>query len=339
METTKVSPKSADNSSFKMIDVSEKEITRRRARAQGKILLSPEAFLAIKNKTNPKGDVLSLAEVAGIMACKRTSDLIPLCHPLPLQSVQMTFTLLESENGVAVTCEAITSAQTGVEMEALVGVQGALLAIYDLSKIVNPAITITDVRLTFKEGGKSKYWSHPANRDDAVVEPAPKFLENLKVGVLTVSDRASAGKSEDLSGPAIRLVLESWGAEISASDIVADQKELIQRSVRKMVLESKLPLIIITGGTGLSPRDVTPEALEEIADRVIPGIGESLRKDGASHIATAWLSRSIGVLIGHSLVIALPGSKKAVLEGMETLKPLLSHALHVSTGGNHDSVR
>jgi cyclic pyranopterin phosphate synthase len=338
METTKAFPKSAD-SRFKMIDVSEKEITRRRARAQGKILLSPEAFSAIKNKTNPKGDVLSLAEVAGIMACKRTSDLIPLCHPLPLQSVQMTFSLIDAENAVFVTCEAITSAQTGVEMEALVGVQGALLAIYDLSKIVNPAITITDVRLTFKEGGKSKYWSHPDNIEDSRVEPAPKFLENLRAGILTVSDRASAGKTEDQSGPAIKSVLESWGAEIKITDIVADQKELIQRSVRKMVLESKLPLIILTGGTGLSPRDVTPEALEEIADRVIPGIGESLRKDGANHIATAWLSRSIGILLGNSLVIALPGSKKAVLEGMETLKPLLSHALHISNGGNHDSVR
>jgi molybdenum cofactor synthesis domain-containing protein len=102
-----------------------------------------------------------------------------------------------------------------------------------------------------------------------------------------------------------------------------------------MTLEYGASLVITTGGTGLSPRDVTPEAIEEIADRVIPGVGECLRQAGSRHIETAWLSRSLGALIGRSWVIALPGSERAVREGLEALRPLLTHGLHVAKGGHH----
>ena len=151
-------------SSFKMIDVGPKTATHRKAVAQGSIKLSQEAFAAIVNRANPKGDVLSLAEIAGIMAAKKTSDLIPLCHPLPLEKVQLRFESNQDSASITVFCEVSTTSKTGVEMEALSGVNGALLTIYDLSKAVNPVLIISEIRLNTKEGGKSGPWRHPISR-------------------------------------------------------------------------------------------------------------------------------------------------------------------------------
>ncbi len=144
-----------------MIDVGEKVATRRRALATGRIRMSRAAFEAIRDRTNPKGDVLAQAEVAGLLAAKRTSDVIPLCHPLPLDQVRVRFELDAAASAVVASCEAAAVAKTGVEMEALAGVTGALLAVYDLSKAVDPVLTISDVRLVVKEGGKSGRWIHP----------------------------------------------------------------------------------------------------------------------------------------------------------------------------------
>jgi molybdenum cofactor biosynthesis protein MoaC len=144
-----------------MIDVAEKAPTKRRALARGRIEMSREAFDSIKHRTNPKGDVLAQAEVAGIFAAKRTSDLLPLCHPLPLDQVQVRFELVDEWCAVIASCEAATTAKTGVEMEALCGVSAALLAIHDLAKAVDPALIISDIHLSVKEGGKSGRWVHP----------------------------------------------------------------------------------------------------------------------------------------------------------------------------------
>jgi cyclic pyranopterin phosphate synthase len=146
---------------FHMIDVGEKVPTRRRALAHGRIEMSRAAFEALRLAKNPKGDVLAQAEVAGMMAAKRTSEVIPLCHPLALDQVRVRFELLPDRCSVVASCEASATARTGVEMEALHGVTAALLAIYDLSKAVDPVLTISDVHLGRKDGGKSGHWVHP----------------------------------------------------------------------------------------------------------------------------------------------------------------------------------
>ncbi len=167
METITASQPWGANSSFRMIDVGHKPATLRRAVAQGVIHLSTEAFVALRDHKNPKGHVLAMAEVAGIQAAKKTADLLPLCHPLPLTSVRFEFRLDEKQMTVTVYCEARATASTGVEMEALVGINGALLTIYDLSKAVNPDLRISDIRLNLKEGGKSGHWVHPlANAEE-----------------------------------------------------------------------------------------------------------------------------------------------------------------------------
>ena len=135
-----------------MVDVSEKPVTAREATAHGTITMNEEAFTAVKNGTVKKGDVLGVARVAGIMATKRTSELIPLCHPLPLTKVKIE---LEDRRAVEARCTVKTSGVTGVEMEALTGVSTALLTIYDMCKAVDKGMELGEIHLEKKSGGKS----------------------------------------------------------------------------------------------------------------------------------------------------------------------------------------
>src|SRR5436190_15227359 len=145
-----------------MVDTTEKSATPRRAIASARVLMSAETIAAIRNHSTPKGDPLETARLAGIIAAKRTADLIPLCHPLPLTHVDVRAEL--QELGVYLEAEVTTRAQTGVEMEALTAVSVAALTVYDMCKAVDKAITITDIRLELKTGGKSGEYRRPANR-------------------------------------------------------------------------------------------------------------------------------------------------------------------------------
>ena len=140
----------------RMVDVSAKPATAREATASGRIAMSAEALAAIRDGAVKKGDVLAVARVAGIMAAKRTADLIPLCHPLPLSGV--TLDLAVEEGGVTVTATARTTHSTGVEMEAMTAVSVALLTIYDMAKALDRGIVIGEIRLLAKSGGRSGDW-------------------------------------------------------------------------------------------------------------------------------------------------------------------------------------
>ena len=157
--------------SFNMIDVSSKKETFRRALASGKIYVGKEIFELIKNKQMPKGDPVTLAEVAAVLGVKKTSELIPLCHPLPIDHTATKIILIDEDYSLEVYCVVSAVAKTGVEMEAIMGVNAALITIYDLSKIVNPHLKIDNVKLLIKEGGKSGLWTNP--------DGLPKFLENI----------------------------------------------------------------------------------------------------------------------------------------------------------------
>jgi len=157
--------------SFNMIDVSSKKETFRRALASGKIYVGKEIFELIKDKNMPKGDPLALAEVAAVLGVKKTSELIPLCHPLPIDHTATKIIMNEVDNSLEVFCVVSAVAKTGVEMEAIMGVNAALTTIYDISKIVNPHLKIDNVKLLIKEGGKSGVWKNP--------DGLPDFLENI----------------------------------------------------------------------------------------------------------------------------------------------------------------
>ena len=157
--------------SFNMVDVSSKKETFRRALASGKIFVGKEVFNLIKNKEMPKGDPVTLAEVSAVLGVKKTSELIPLCHPLPIDHTATKIIIHEKEYSLEVFCTVSAVAKTGVEMEAIMGVNAALITIYDLSKIVNPHLRIDGVKLLIKEGGKSGLWKNP--------DGLPSFLEDI----------------------------------------------------------------------------------------------------------------------------------------------------------------
>jgi len=159
------------SSGYKMVDVSSKKVTHRKALAVGEIILSSEVIEMIKSKKMPKGDPLSIAEVSGINGVKKTSELIPLCHPLPLDHISIQAEIDKPKNSIIVYCLVSANSKTVVEMEALSGVNSALLAIYDLSKIVEPNLKITNTRLLVKSGGKKGLWINP--------EGIPKKIKNI----------------------------------------------------------------------------------------------------------------------------------------------------------------
>lgn len=327
-----------DRAHFHMADVRHKRITARRAVAVGELSAGAAAFAQIVERRLPKGDAIAMAEIAGLQGAKNASQLMPLCHPLPLEYIDVRCEPVSERHAIRVYCEVATFARTGVEMEALAGASAALLTLYDLTKPVEPALSFGGVRLLFKEGGKKGLWLHPEGMSDAEREHyrprAMARLESISAKVITLSDRASRGDYTDTAGPLLVERLRELGAEVDHGELRADDPEPLAARLLQLAAAGTR-LILCTGGTGLGPRDRTPEALSMVADRHIDGIGELFRNESGQHTQMAWLSRADAVLIGTTLVIALPGSAKAVAEGMDILAPILAHALSMAAGGGH----
>lgn len=325
------------NSQFHMADVRKKRPTSRRAVAVGELFAGP-AFATLVERRLPKGDALVMAEIAGLQGAKMASALMPLCHPLLLEKVEVRCVPVPERQAIRVYCEVGTEARTGVEMEALAGVNAALLTIYDLTKPVEPALSIGGIRLLFKEGGKKGLWLHPEGMDDHEREryqPKPLArIDGWRAAVLTLSDRASRGDYEDQSGAVLLDTLRGLGAEIEGVTVLPDDADALSAQLSALAT-SGVELVLTTGGTGLGPRDITPEVLRALATRPVPGLGELFRSDSRYHTPLAWLSRADAVMVGETLVIALPGSPKAVAQGMAILAPLLAHARTMIHGGSH----
>lgn len=323
---------------YQMADIRNKRVTRRRAVAVGELYANAKTHALIVERRLPKGDALAMAEVAGLQGAKQASALMPLCHPLPLDLVRLRCVPVPERLAIRVYCEVATQARTGVEMEALAGVNAALLTIYDLSKPVQADLMIGGIQLLFKEGGKSGLWICPQGLSEderAHYRPqAPASLQGALCAVLTLSDRAHAGDYSDSSGPVLVEALTALGGALACSDVLPDGIEPLSTRLR-LLAGSGVRLCVCTGGTGLSRRDLTPEALAKVADREVPGLAEMFRVESSQHTALAWLSRASAVQIGGMLVIALPGSPKAVAQGMTILGPVLAHALAMMDGAGH----
>ncbi len=315
---------------FKMIDVGRKRPTRRRAVAVGTINMGVEAFERVKNGTLPKGDVLALAEAAGITGAKKTPDMIPMCHTLPLDQVTIHCALNDESNSVDVYCQAVAFAKTGVEMEALAGANNALLTIWDLTKGVDPDLEIGAVKLLVKTGGKSGVYTNPNGIPDWLKAQLPDIesLKNKKAAVLVMSDRAARGEYEDKSGPVLKEILEGAGAQLVDQKIIPDDAQTISENIQNICKTHTPDLLIASGGTGPGPRDVTPDVLEKISDRMLDGLGDVMRTESLHFTDTAWLSRMTAAMVGPTLVIAFPGSPKAVKECWDILEPFLGDALN-----------
>lgn len=303
-----------------MVDITNKINTHRTAIAQAIVKVSLQATIdAIKSKTVPKGDVIEASRIAGLFAAKRTADMIPDCHPLPIEFAEVRHTVDGLQINIEV--EIRTIYKTGVEVEAMHAASVVALTIYDMLKPIDKEIEISSIKLLKKKGGKSQY-NDILNR-------------TIKTAVVVCSDSISAGTKQDFAGKAIITKLEKYTVAIDEYSIIADEMELIQTKTKSLCAD-KYDLIIFTGGTGLSPRDVTPEALLPLFDRNIPGIAEAARSYGMQHMPYAMLSRSVAGLIGNTLVLALPGSTRGAQESMDALFPYLLHIFKVMEQVRHD---
>jgi len=305
-----------------MIQITHKSNSLRKAVAQAVVRVSKESTMeAVIQRTVPKGDVLEFARVAGLFAVKKTSDVIPDCHPLPVEFTQVSYALSGLE--ILISVEVHTVYKTGVEVEAMHGASVVALTLYDMLKPIDKSIEISSIRLLSKTGGKS----------DAMKLSLEKIVRERKAMVLVCSDSVSRGGAQDKAGAEVYARLESLGMQVLSLVVLPDQIIDIQDAINKFA--SQVDLMLFVGGTGLSNRDVTPEAVRPLLTREIDGIMETARRYGQDRMPFAMLSRGVAGMVNDTLVITLPGSTKGAAETMDAMFPSVMHVFAVKDGQKH----
>ncbi len=294
-----------------MVDITHKSSSLRKAIARAEVVVGHRNTIeAIKENRVPKGNVLEAARVAGLFAVKKTSDMIPDCHPLPVEYTDVRYEI--KEESISIVVEVWTIYRTGVEVEAMHGASVVALTIYDMLKPIDKGVSIQNIRLESKTGGKS------GNKISG---------EGLKAAVIVCSDSLSKGEGTDRSGELALSILKDHGIENLSKTILPDDENRIREEVKN--LSEKTDVVILSGGTGMSPRDVTPEAITPLLDRRLAGMEESIRSYGQERFPKAMFSRSVVGSIGNCLLIALPGSPSGVKDGLTAILPQAFHFFKV----------
>ncbi|HPQ08773.1 MAG TPA: bifunctional molybdenum cofactor biosynthesis protein MoaC/MoaB [Bacteroidia bacterium] len=305
-----------------MRDITTKISTLRTATAEAIIETTSEIIQKIKSNDLPKKDILPISKAAGFLAVKNTSSVIPHCHPIPIDGCDVNFSFTENQIIIHLLVKSIN--KTGCEMEALHGASVVALTIYDMLKPLDQSIVIKEIKLLEKTGGKSDF------------KGFEKVARKLRASVIVMSDSISKGKKSDKSGIIIKDKLNELGIQVEEYIIIPDNIEMIQQTIQN-ALNKDIDLIVSTGGTGLSPTDVTPEAVKPLLDTEIPGIMEAARSYGQQRTPYAMLSRGIAGKIKNTLILCLPGSSNGVKESLDALFPYVLHIFRVAEGWDHHS--
>ena len=303
-----------------MFDVADKSDTLRIATAQAVIRITPLTSKMIKEGRTPKGNIFDAARIAATMAAKRTSDLIPYCHPIPIDDVKVRFSLKDNDCSIEIKVQVKTVWKTGVEMESLTAACVASLTIYDMLKPIDESLSIESVKLIEKEGGtKNLLQSHTSGQ--------------FKAAVLVTSD--SRGYKDDKSGKIIVDKLKENGFEITEYKVIADDIEMIESELKRFCDELRVNLVVTTGGTGVGPRDNTPDATKNVIQRELTGVGETLRSYGQRRTPSSMLSRGISGVRDRTLIVNVPGSVRAVSQSLNCMFPGLLHVFDILEGKAH----
>ena len=301
-----------------MVDITAKSNTLRIATAEALVEVSSSKTIeAIREQRVPKGDVFEISRAAGLLGVKKTPELLPDCHPIPIEYTGFQFEIVDQT--IKINCTIKTIYKTGVEVEAMHGASLAALNMYDMLKPVDKGVSIGSIRLLSKKGGKSDYAAQVSNRSAAII---------------VASDSISAGKATDQTGKMIEQFLCELGMNVSEFCVIPDEPNDIRLQIENY-LESKVDLIIVTGGTGVSPRDQTPEALSVLIEKRLPGVEEAMRAYGQNRTPVAMFSRSIAGISQNSIILGIPGSKGGAIDSLKAVFPSLTHLFDVLSGTRH----
>lgn len=297
-----------------MVNITHKSTTLRKAVAEAVVRVSKtETMDAVRNGKVPKGNVLEFSRAAGLLACKKTYEVIPDCHPLPVEYASITHIL--EEMCIRITVEIHTVYKTGVEVEAMHGAAITALTLYDMLKPIDDAIVIGDIRLVNKQGGKSdiKY----------------AYPEDLPVAIVTVNDLVSDG-ADDKAGTTVERHLKKHKLR-NISRLVCREDPAEVEAIAKKLIADNVSLILFAGGSGLQPSDRTPDVVRSLIDRDVPSIMETIRQYGQQRTPYAMLARGVAGFSGSTLLITLPGSPRGAEESMQAVFPYILHVFRDKT--------
>ncbi|MGA7368312.1 MAG: bifunctional molybdenum cofactor biosynthesis protein MoaC/MoaB [Nitrososphaeraceae archaeon] len=301
-----------------MYDVSDKPDTFRTAVAQAIVGVSPPTVTLVKEGKIPKGNIFEAAKISANMAAKRTWDLLPYCHPISIDHIAVNFNMIaEGRINIFVTVKNVD--KTGVEMEALTAACIAALTIYDMLKPVDDNLEIESIKLVEKTGGLNSFFQI--------------YDKTLRAAILVLSD--SRSQNEDTSGKVIVERLAKYSVEVVEYKILPDDQQVIESELVRLCDKLGVDILLTSGGTGVGPRDVTPEATANVIEKSVSGIGETLRAYGQKRTPLSMLSRGIGGVRGSTVIVNLPGSERAVRESLDSLFPGILHIFQMLKGHCH----